>query len=183
LHVIPSNGYQFCTLEIAETHTLLCNLLSPAEDEWKLSGIDFAKLCQGAAGIDTVYELCETLIDSIRCDSGIDWTRTEQALRQAATPAYSALALVYATAPQMVATQMAVGGFWTLFGGDTAAVEQLARLSCWSSLCLAYDLQDNLCRENGFTLEDASDRLLRYCESTGFRFFALGQDRRPISLA
>jgi hypothetical protein len=61
-------------------------------------------------------------------------------------------------------------------------VNYLARLSSWSSLCLSRDVLDDLCREQGFALSAASQRLLALCDTTKFQFYRLDSQGRPISL-
>jgi hypothetical protein len=182
IHIVPTTGYQFCLFRIPEPRIILFDTLSrggmKSED---LEGLK--SVCRTIGANDDTIELCHVAFERAIKYCDVDWVKTEQALREAALPAYSRLALAFSHNHATVQLKMREAGFWSLFDGDTSAVERLARLSCWSSLCLSRDALDQLCRSHGFTLTEASEHLLRYCDSVGFRFFALGSDTRPICLA
>ncbi|MCP3392340.1 hypothetical protein NLM27_26685 [Bradyrhizobium sp. CCGB12] len=184
IHLLPNSARQICLFELHESRELLVDvLLSPPEDgQSEERERNLQAIAQGLSSRAIALELCENAVERVKINCGVDWERTENALRQAAAKTYIPMALLFATDRDEVHTKMRAGGFWTLLGGDTTAVEYLARLSCWSS-CLAGDPLVELCRLHGFELNEANDLLINYCASVGFRFFTVGDKGRPLCIA
>jgi hypothetical protein len=186
IYVVPTTAMQFCQLEIFEPPLMLVDMLS--EGATTGSGghaleIDMEALSRMFAKSEQAVEISQLIIEKARANCGIDWLRSDLAIRQTALHQYARLALLFSVNAAAVHSRMRNHGFWGLLDGDTSAVEQLARLSCWSSLCLTREAQDELCNSNGFTLGDACDKLLQYSNSVGFKFFRLDDVGRPVSLA
>jgi len=182
VYVSPNTAFQFCSLHTSESNLVVSEVInngwSPAENN------DHSiEIMSDAVKDDAILEICRTAVQKAEADSSIDWIDCKRKIREAASPTYSKLALSFAKDPDAVNMKMKRGGFWTLLDGDTDAVEHLARLSCWSSLCLPFDVQDQMCRDYGFTMNEAGEQLLRYCDTVGFQFFALDTQKRPITLA
>ena len=183
IHVMPRTGRQICLFEISEPKMLLQDQIIPGVDPTEDEKLDAINMSQSINSAEGVMEICRLCIEEAKADSRVDWGRTVQSIREIATRPYSRLALSFSTDPETVHGKMAQDGFWSLFDEDTDAVNHLARLSCWSSVCLSRDVQDQLCREQGFTLMGASERLLRLCDLTKFKFFGLDRHERPLTLA
>jgi hypothetical protein len=183
IHLLPNSIDHFCTMRLSDPELLLFSPLSHVGNLGEHSPLDMPAISRSVSSGRGLTEICEKSLEKAIEICGIDLAKFEPSLRKAAFEGYSRLALWGAEDPAATGAVMRDGGFWTLFNGDTTAIEQLARISCWSSLCLSLERQEELCRSHGFGLHEASQRLLQHSDSFKFMFFRLGPDKRPISLA
>jgi len=174
----PRSGAQFCVLKLESPKLAL---FEPVARGWS-GGLESSN-SMGTGTSDEIAKLVRLGVEHAKRRSGQDFARAESLLLPQVERDYLHLALATASNKEAVREKMQEAGFWSLFDGDTVAVERLARLSCWSSLCLTHEGLEWWCDRHGFGFREASEQLLKYCETTGFEFFALNDDGRPLSLA
>jgi hypothetical protein len=182
VHVIPRTARQFCLFEVDEPRQVLIDEIIPGARASGDDSLDKHDLVRHIKSAENVMNICRDCVEEAKGDSLVDWNDSIGSIRSVAMNTYSQLALSFSKDPVVVHQNMTEDGFWRLFGKDTDAINYLARLSCWSSLCLTRDKLEALCIEQGFALNAATTRLLDLCDVTKFCFFRVDSHGRPISL-
>jgi hypothetical protein len=180
---IPSLASQYSLLFIEEGRKCyiqnITQVGNPTQDDSALK----AQLILMDQTILQATEAVELINSQSSSISPVNWPALMQLVREDRERIYFPLALYFARDKAKTREAMSNGGFWQLVGSNSDRLEQLARLSCWSSLCLAPDFLTAMCSKCGFSRDEASRYMLQACEDTGFNFFTLGADGRPISIA